>query len=233
MTLQDIAELEKLAEQNDGHCPECHHVIKVYRYTINKSAAIFLRAMANAVDDSGVNDIDISTIGLPYSVRSQVAKIRQHGLLARVKNSAGAQIPSRWLITHKGWDFVNGQEIPKTAVVYNNQTLGHEGGVTTIYKILGEVFDSTAPVYNEEPISPAEARVFNNVRQPQRYMVVTAKFKGRDYSGRFKTSQHYELQIQKLEIGQPVRLQAVDGKSTTVIYRDIADFRRYWTVVQP
>lgn len=231
MTLEkdQITELEKEAEHNNGKCSKCHQTIKIYRYKINKTHANFLKAMGNAVRDSGVNDVDISTIGIAYSVRSQVTKMRQHGLIARIKNEAGAQVPRHWLITHKGWNFLNGKPIPSYVIVYNNQVLGHDG-VVNIHQALGMAYDPNAPIYEETPVSEPEARVLNDVRQPQRYMVVNAKFKGRDYLGKFKVSQVYELQIKKLEIGKPVEITGIDGTPHDRVYADIAGFQKDWKI---
>lgn len=229
LTANETEALEKSAEANDGRCDKCHQTIKIYRYKISKAHALFLRAMADEVRNSSINDIDISTIGLAYSVRSQVTKMRQHGLIARVKNEKGAQIPRRWLITHKGWDFLNGKPIASKVVVFNNQVLGHDDGLTTIYSVLGEKFDSMAPKYEEAPVTKAEARTYENVREPQKYMVVKAIYNGlyTDY----ENGRKYELQIKKLVVGQPVVVIGIDRKPVKLEYKDIASFQKTWRAV--
>ena len=236
MTTMTISEAEKLEEiaarTNDGHCPACQQTIKIYRYHANKAVATFMRAMADAVRNTNVNDVDISTIGLPYSVRTQVSKIRQHGLIARVKNEHGVQIPRRWLITHKGWDFVNGKPIPARVVVFNNQVLGHDEGLVTIHGILGEKFDPYKPIYEETPVSPAEARTLDDVRQPTRKMEISAQFRGSRYSNVLKVGETYELKIDRLQMGRPVcaEVQAA-GTVIRYDYRDIAGFQKDWKVL--
>lgn len=225
---EQVVALEKEAERHDGKCGTCHQTIKIYRYKLNKTHAQFLRAMAKEVANIGVNDIDIATIGIAYSVRSQVTKIRQHGLIARVKNAAGAQIPRRWLVTKKGWMWLNGEAIPSKVVIYNNQVLGHDGGPVTIYDVLGERFDPTQPIYTETPVSEPEARIYDDVRQPQSNVLMQAIFKGRDYQGRFKTSRAYELTIKRMVMGKPIEIVAVDDQALERSYPDIAAFQRDW-----
>lgn len=231
MTTDEARELEKQAELNDGHCSNCHQTIKIYRYRINKTHASFMKAMANAVRDTEVNDVDISTIGIAYSTRTQVSKIRQHGLIARIKDERGVQIPRRWLITHKGWEFLNGQAIAEKVVIYNNQVLGHEGNLVNIFDVLGERFDPQEPIYAETPVSEPEARILDDVRQPQSHTLVTATFKGRDYHGRFRRSQTYELKIKRLQMGKPVEIIGIDGEATERRYSDVAAFQRDWRTV--
>lgn len=230
MNPNQITELEKMAESNNGHCISCNQTIKIYHYKINRTHGIFLRAMALEVRTMGVNDVDISTLGLPYSIRSQVTKMRQHGLIARIKGDNGKQIARHWLITHKGYEFLNGTPIMPKVVIYNNQVLGHIGDPITIHSVMGEPGGSTEK-YTEAPITEPEAKLYDDVRTPQKYMIVNAKFKGRDYHGRFKTSQEYELQIKKLEVGNPVRVVGIDGQPYDREYRDIAAFQQDWMAV--
>ncbi len=224
MNNEQIAALEKEAEHNNGRCSKCNQTIKIYRYKINKTHASFLKAMANAVRDTGVNDVDISTIGIAYSTRTQVSKIRQHGLIARIKNAEGKQIPRRWLITHKGWEFLNGQAIPEKVIIYNNQVLGHDGADVTIYKVLSERFDPQEPIYAETPVSEPEARTYSEVRQPKKRMEIQAVYKGRGYDTGYQAGQQYDLVLDRLQLGKPVKVLAPHARE----YRDIAAFQKDW-----
>lgn len=227
MTIDEIEALEQAAALHDGKCPSCHQTIKIYRYGLNKTIASFMRAMADAARDTGVNDIDVSTISLSYSVRTQITKLRLHGLVARVKNEAGVQIPNRWLITNKGWDFVNGKPIPSKVVVYNNQVLGHDDGQITIHQIMGELTPARADQYDELPVSPAEARTYENVREPQKTMQLEASYRGDKSNVHFRTGVIYDLVIERLEVGKPVTI--VEPRK--LVYSDIAAFQRDWKVV--
>lgn len=224
MTTDQAIELEKEAEKNHGHCSNCQQTIKIYRYKINKTHATFLKAMANAVRDTNVNDVDISTIDIAYSTRSQVSKIRQHGLIARIKDKNGAQIPRRWLITHKGWEFLNGKPIPERVVVYNNQVLGHDGDSVGIVDVLGERFDPGEPIYAETPVSEPEARVLDDVRQPQKHVELYAEYRGFNFNANCKRGEAYDIEIDRLVVGKPVKLIKPFEKE----YPDLAAFQRDW-----
>lgn len=230
LTNEQIRILEKTAELNSGRCDKCHQVIKIYRYRINRNHGLFLRAMADEVRNKKINTVDISVLGLAYSIRSQVTKMRQHGLIARVKNDQGAQIARHWLITKKGYSFLNGNPIAEKVVVYNNQVLGHEGELITIHQLMGEVFDPTKPLYEETSVSQPEARTYDDLRVPQKHMTITAQYQG-STSGFLKNKAIYELKIMKLIVGQPVIISAVYELSVNIVYEDIAAFQRYWKVM--
>lgn len=229
ITIEEKDQLLKIANANDGHCDRCHQTIKFYQYRINRVHAQFLKTMADAVRDTGVNDVDISTLSLPYSMRSQNSKLRQHGLIARVKDARGVQIPNRWLITHKGYDFLNGKPVPSKVVVYNNQVLGHDGGLTTIVTVLGGA-TKNEPVYNEQPVSPPEARTYDDVRKPKRKMSVNAEWRGYSFGQKkLVRGQTYELLIDKLQVGKPI-LGQVEEVGILLDYKDIAAFQRDWKI---
>lgn len=226
---KQASEILVMAEQ--GHCSSCGQTVSIYNYKLNRTHAMFLRAMAKEASSIGVNDVDISTLGLAYSVRSQVTKMRQHGLIARIKNDEGAQVARHWCITHKGYKWLNGEPVPEIVVVYNNQVLGHDGRHITIYEALGELFDSSTPIYIEIPVSTAEGRVYEDVRTPKKKMLVHARFKGRDYHGKFKTSRVYELLINHLQTGRPIKITGVDDEPIERTYPDIAAFARDWKII--
>lgn len=234
ITSDEIKTLEQEAAEHNGHCGTCTQTISIYRYTVNKAVATFLRAMGDETRATGVNDVDVSTIGIAYSVRTQVSKIRQHGLIARVKDERGVQIPSHWLVTSRGYDFLNGLPIRSKVVVFNNQVLGHEGDDVTIHGVLGEAFDPEALLYTAVPVSEAEARTLSDVRKPKRMMEVTAQFKGNRYSNVFNKVESYDLSIERLQVGHPVKLVAhCPAKHLDIDfeYRDMAAFQREWKVL--
>lgn len=231
ITIDEIAELEKVAELNDGHCDRCHQTIKIYGYNIGRSHAVFLRAMAQKVAETGVNNVDISTIGLAYSVRSQVTKLRFHGLIARIKNDEGAQVARHWLITHKGYDFLNGNKIDEKVLVYNNQVLGHAGRQVNIYTILGEAFDPNEPLYEELPVSPAEAKAYDDLRTNSLPVIYSAVYRGSKY-GTLVVGNVYTLALSKLQVGKPIFVTIKEIHMTEPRkYKDIAEFQKDWKVV--
>lgn len=220
ITSQELEELQHIAEQNDGHCDRCNRVIKIYRYRLNKTMAYFMRRMADRVRESGVNDVDISTLGMGYSTQTQMTKIRLHGLIARVKDAKGVQVGNHWLITSKGWDFLTGKQVPLKVVVFDNQVLGHDATVTTIGGV-----DGGKSFEEQENITTPEAKVYSKARQGFKGMKVFARYKGRD--GTFFHHQTYELLIDKLQIGKPVKML----KPSEIEYADIAQFQSVWAVV--
>ncbi len=222
--MNDINDLILMADDNDGKCVTCSQTIKIYRYKINKSHAVFLRAMAAKVEDSGKNDVDISTISLSYSVRTQVTKMRLHGLIARVKDTNGAQKPRRWLITHKGWSFLGSDPVQEKVVVYNNQVLGHEGDLISIQTVLGEPAVPQAEQVEQAPITEKESKVYSDVRVAKKTYQLRALFKNKNTSSKFKAGEYYDLTIGTLQMGKPVNIL----KPNKVSYADIAAFQRDW-----
>lgn len=224
LTNDKIEELRVMAEQNEGRCTTCNRVLSIYRYKVNRSMVAFLRAAAKSVKDSGKNDFDASTLGIAYSVRTQSSKIRQHGLIARVKGPDGTQLPSRWLITRKGWDFLSGEAIPAKVIVFENQVIGHDGGAISINEITGEpmVADST-------PITPPESRVYSQMREPKKHMTMRAEYRGHAYGGGpLNANEVYDLEVERLQIGKPVKLL----KPVQREYRDIASFHKEWKITK-
>lgn len=224
ISTEQIQTLELETERNNGRCSTCHQTIKIYRYKINKIHATFLKEMAKAVVDSDKNDVDISTIGLAYSVRTQVTKMRLHGLIAHIKTADGSNTPRHWLITSKGWNFLNGKSIPSKVVVYNNQVLGHGDTTLNIYEVLGERFDPKTPLYNETLVSEPESRTYNDVRTPKKVMEVQAVYRGTRYNKKYNVGATYKLVLQRLQMGQPVVITFPEEMS----YRDIAAFQKDW-----
>lgn len=220
----DIETLIKTIE-GDGHCPTCHQTIKIYRYRLNRSHCLFLRAMAERVRETGINNVDIEMI-TAYSVRSQVTKLRFHGLIARVKNEQGKQMPRHWLITKKGWGFLKGDSIPAVVITFNNQVLGHDDMIANIFGILGELPDPNA--YAETPITPPESKTYHDVRTSLKKFKAIALFKGHSiYNNGPKKDHIYDLSISKLTVGQPVNI-TIRETNQEMHYKDIAAFQKDW-----
>lgn len=221
---EQAQQLEQAAEHNNGKCTRCHQTIKMYRYRINETHARFLRAMAVAVKDTGVNDVDISTIGIAYSTRSQVSKLRFHGLIARIKDKRGKQVPRHWLITKKGWGFLHGDPIQSKVVIYDNMVMGHEGELVNIYQVAHE--PNIQPAGEASNMTTAEASAYSDIRQPKKYMEVDAVYRGQTLTNLIKGTT-YKLKIDKLQVGKPVVLH----EPSTFVYRDVAAFQRDWRIV--
>jgi stress response protein YsnF len=219
LTREQIEELVKLAEQNNGHCDKCHRVLNIYRYNANKVMARILRAMASATQDGG-RAIDVDKIGLRHSERTQLTKMRFHGLVAKVKEN-GVQVPRHWVITNKGWKWLKGEPIQQKVLVYNNAVLGHEGEFITIKQALGE------SVIEKQPIATEEAGVYGQAREGVRGLMVTAVYKGMT-AGSLVKGKTYELKIARLKMGQAVKIIEPFEHE----YADIGRFSSQWQVIK-
>lgn len=227
LTLEQALELEREAEQNDGRCTHCHQTIKIYRYPISRTIKLVLKTIAKATTPDTGRAVDVDRdIAIEHSQRSQLSKMRQHGLIAQPEDN-GKKISRHWLITRKGWDFLRGEPVPAKVVVYNNQVLGHEGGTVTLDRI-----DREADDFEAAPITEAESRTFADVRVPKVKYKMQAEYLGfsfRDQTTKadMKHGQYYDLVLERLQTGKPVvLLEPIERE-----YRDIAAFGRDWRAV--
>lgn len=229
-----LEEVQQLIKENRGYCPCCGHKLAIYKYKANKSAAVMLRKIADRVRDSGSKQVNYDDIPVPHALHSQRSKLRQHGLIAKYKEN-GTHVANMWVITNKGWDWLTGKPIPAVVMVFDNQVLGHDGGEITIQEALGE--NKRANEFEQETITPDEAKVYDNVREPKRQVRYNALFKGHSYSeNQPKKGQQYEILVGKLQMGKPVIVDCpLDTKIPPTVYhaeyKDIAAFQAQWQIV--
>lgn len=222
----DVDAIKRISDEN-GHCDHCGRVIKIYNYQANKALATLLKAMAARYYDTLENKIDISSLPLPYEILTQRTKLRLHGLIAQAKDEDGVKMANKWLITRKGWDWVDGDPIPEKVVVFDNQVLGHAGGNITIDEALhGKLVRSDE--YEELMVNTPTAKVLHDVRTPNATRSMIAKFVGHDYTGQFKKGQLHNIEVGKLQTGKAVVI-AVEGRD--LVYKDIAKFHEDWRIV--
>lgn len=228
LSAEKIQEIIDVAAKNDGHCDRCLRVIKVYKYGLSTMMAGIMKAMAKATKETGVREIDMETLGLTHNERSQLSKMRQHGLIVQPKNADGVKKARHWLITTKGWQFLRGEDIPAKVVVFDNQVLGHEGGMANIRRILGE-----PGFYESDPLSTEEAAAYHNVRTPAKMIEYTAEWRNHSTGG-FVQGHSYDIQLERLQMGRPVVVHGKDGVGNefTQEYKDIAAFQRSWKIAQ-
>lgn len=222
---EQVQELQQIAEDNNGHCDRCHRVIKIYRYRANKQMAIVLRKMRAEIDASGLNEVNFDNLNLPYRLGSQRTKMRLHGLIAKSKYSSGEHIANTWLITKKGGEWLRGEKIREFVVVFDNQVLGHEGRMVTINRAMGEA------EFEAQPIAPAEAETYSDVRTPSKGLRVKALFVGHNYGGGKpygKTGIPLDLLIDRLQFSSPVKILEPEPYE----YPDIAAFQRDWKIIK-
>ncbi len=219
LTQDQLAELQQIADLNDGHCDRCHRVIRIYRYPVNKQMATVLRKMRDAVDKNGKNEVNFDEIDIPYRLGSQRTKMRLHGLIKQIDRD-GVKVQNTWLITKKGGDFLRGEAIPAKVVVFDNQLLGHEGGTTTIHRVMDEA------AFQQENINPKEAEAYSEVREPKRHLEYDAQYRGRS-DNQFTNGSIYSLKIDRLQMGNPVSIT----EPVETSYQNIAAFQREWKII--
>lgn len=228
LTTEKINELIAVAAANDGHCDRCLRVIKVYKYQVSKTMAKIMREMAKATKATGERAIDMETLDLTHTERSQLSKMRQHGLIVQPKDDRGVKKPRHWLITTKGWQFLRGEAIPAKVVVFDNQVLGHEGGTTDIRRLLDD-----PGFYEADPLSTAEAAAYHDVRTPQKMQEHDAVWLGYDQLTLKRGSTH-TIKIERLQVGKPVVVHVDiadhEGNKRRFEYPDIAAFQRSWKI---
>lgn len=229
ITLEKALELEREAKENGGKCTHCHHSISIYHYPINKVMVKFLRAMAKATDETGSREVDVEKVSVIHGERTQITKLRIHGLIAKVKDEKGHHRARMWLITSKGWDFLRGAAVPRKVIIYNNQVIGHSDDTITIGRI-----DSDAGTYDRQAITEPEAKVYNDVRTPTRMTEHAAVYLGYS-SGDLLKGSEYTLMLERLQTGKPVKIQVEVKHRKEPIkyeYKDIAAFQRVWQIKQ-
>lgn len=227
-----LEEVEKLIRDNRGYCPCCGHKLAIYKYRANKSLAVMLRKIADTVRDTGSKQVNYDDIPVPHALHSQRSKLRQHGLIAKYKEN-GKHVANMWVVTNKGWDWLTGKPIPAVVLVFDNQVLGHDGGEITITEALGE--RAAANNFEQKPISPDEAKVYDNVREPKRMVRYNALFKANIHSSQGpQKGEQYIIGMERLQIGKPIKmifnlpnqLEPIERE-----YRDIAAFQKDWQIV--
>ena len=234
LTTEKINEIIAVAANNDGHCDRCLRVIKVYKYRVSKTMAKIMRAMSDATKSNvdahvpNPREIDMETLGLTHTERSQLSKMRQHGLIVQPKDDRGVKRPRHWLITVKGWQFLGGQDIPAKTVVFDNQVLGHDGGTTNIRRLLDD-----AGFFESDPLSTEEAKAYHDVRTPQRGTEHIAIYQGYS-SDDLVNGREYTIRIERLQVGRPVKLKCslARGLLFSAEYNDIASFQRSWKIIR-
>jgi len=221
LTQGQIDSLVKLADHNDGKCDRCGRNIKIYTYSINAGHAKTLRAMADRTKETGNRAVNLNDLNIAYSAHTQQTKLRLHGLIAKYKEN-GSHKASHWVITTKGWSFLAGKPVESKVIVFDNQVLGHTGGLTTIKRITHDDV-----VYEDLAISTNEAEVYKDVRNTRKNVKYMAQYKGGNTSGIDKDTV-YEIEIDGLRTGHPI----IITHPINYTYRDISAFQQAWKVLK-
>lgn len=141
-----------------GKCEHCGQTIQVYKYKVTPAMVYLLKDMAR-ISREYINNggtwpccVDTADIDRPYGIKSQITKLRLHGLVDRdIEN--GKQVPRSWIITHKGWSFLKGEPVMSKVIVYNNKVIGYGTDTCTLSQVTGRADD-----YIAEPITPEQSK---------------------------------------------------------------------------
>lgn len=141
-----------------GKCEHCGQTVQVYKYKITPAMVYLLKDMARLTHEQVNNGsskprwVDTADIDRPYGVKSQITKLRLHGLVARVMVD-DRQVPRTWIVTRKGWRFLGCVPIHSKVFVYNNKVIGHSDDMCRLPEVTGRADD-----YIAEPISEEDSQ---------------------------------------------------------------------------
>lgn len=233
-TPDQIERFREMAEK--GKCPECDQTVAFNQYGISATMLETLKALAKITNDQlengGNRNVDVRVSGLDHNHRSTLSKLRQHALIAKVKDGK-LHVAGHWVVTTTGWAFLAGAEVKEKVEVYNNTVLGHVGGTTNRHIV--ETADKAAndpDLIKTEKVSTAEAKALGSLREKP--LVKTIKHRARyllkDYRalGLSMTGKEFDIELLPLQTGKPV----VMVKPQHNEYKDISSFRRAWEIIR-
>lgn len=171
--------------ENQGtHCEHCGASLKQYWHKITPGLVSALMKINQAVNIKKKNDIRIDRlpkeIALSHVERCNWQKLRLHGLIARVREY-GEVKRGRWLITRKGYEFLQGHQIPERVKSFRNKVIGHSEELTTLsdslrgtpyFEGINDIkFDYAAPteqgeVDNDTPIVKSKKKRLKKGQKP-------------------------------------------------------------------
>lgn len=126
-------------------CPHCGAKMQAYWHKLTPGLVSALVKLRAGIDKSKVNhinpdkDLDGTPHELKKSERSNLSKLRVHGLIAKYKE-AGQHIKGEWLITRRGFAFLRGEEaVPSRVKTYRNKVVDHEERHIFISEVFGSI----------------------------------------------------------------------------------------------
>ncbi len=125
------------------YCEECGASTARYKQILSKGIVVPLLKMANKVKQTNLNDIRISKdLELTKSEYNNFQKLRYFGLIAKVKIDGNVN-KGRWLITARGWAFLDGKEaVHNYVVTYRNIIEERSEEKVMIQDVLGNKLDN-------------------------------------------------------------------------------------------
>jgi hypothetical protein len=108
-------------------CGSCEQTT-TYILALDRGTVKILKGIARAIGEKGINCVHIAKEVLArgfvtVNERSNIARPRAHGLIARVK---GENMKGNYLLTKKGAAFLRGERVPRFAIM--SKTKGHQVG---------------------------------------------------------------------------------------------------------
>lgn len=128
---------------NKQVCECCGQTVSPRRERVSKGIVKTLYKMAVVINTIGLNKVHPrNDLLLTKSEYNNFQKLRYHGLIAKYK-IAGEIIPGYWLITFKGYNFLNEATATASYVeVLNNRVVGYSDNFVTYSEVAKE--DATA-----------------------------------------------------------------------------------------
>ena len=144
-----------------------HHLTKVMVDALVK--------ICRSVALSKLNDVRVDKLNGPLALthieRCNFHKLRMHGLVAKVKVD-GRIKGGRWLVTHRGWQFIQGSlSVPKTVYSFRNHVISKEAEMLTVKDVIGEepycetVDDQLFIPLTDEDIEKLDVASYKNKRR--------------------------------------------------------------------
>lgn len=149
-------------------CPTCHTKSTAYYQRLSPGIVRALIKFKRAVIDKGENsvhlykDMDGTDNQLTTSEHMNFSKLRQHGLVAKVKVDGQVQ-RGYWLLTQRGAAFLRGElSVPIKVKTLNNHVIDHDPVHVNIMEVLGSrpIFDDITEIESERhPLDLAQMRL--------------------------------------------------------------------------
>lgn len=165
--------------KNEPHlctaCGETHVAQMVHKESVDKRKLEMLRAAADWVIQTNVNDfkkkdLDLSRFG--QSAYGNFGALRYHALIAKVRDRTTKKpLKGRWLVTRQGWAFLRGDlKIPKFVLVKDNHIVPNSHsdrliGVRDVH--FGSDIITTTFEYFDDAGQPVGWRPQNPPRTPE------------------------------------------------------------------
>jgi hypothetical protein len=111
------------------NCPNCGASMIEYIYQFDVLTALLLLEMAKKVKEklakvgsfTIANQVRIPELPTTLAIRCRTTIASKLGLVAKVKNENGRQVPGVWAITSRGWSALRGEPVPAKVSVWRKQ----------------------------------------------------------------------------------------------------------------